>query len=120
MIGDYYGDGTRYRGLVSKDSRTRTVVYTGEAVLHDTAEAGVDDAIDVVARTIVANLELPEWEHYPDIGEHDWQRIENACRSKLMAIAGSTDRFRAAYRLLEDRAHNAPASPGEPTEVNNG
>ena len=69
----------------------------------------VDEAIDVIASTIVANLELPEWELYPEIGEHDWQRIEATCRNKLMVIAGNVPagRFRAAYMLLKDRAHNA-------------
>ena len=68
-----------------------------------------DEAIDVIASAIVANLELPEWELYPDIGENDWHRIESTCRSKLMAIAGDVpaDRFLEAYKLLEDRAQNA-------------
>jgi hypothetical protein len=39
MIGDYYGDGNRYRGEVSKPSETRGMIIVGDTVLHDTNES---------------------------------------------------------------------------------
>ena len=66
----------------------------------------IDEAIDTIASSIVANLELPGWEHYPEIGKHDWERVERACRTKLMVAGGfvNAGKFREAYSLLEGRA----------------
>lgn len=42
MIGDYYGDGNRYRGVTSQASKTRTIILVGDAVLLDTAQERPD------------------------------------------------------------------------------
>lgn len=42
MIGDYYGDGNRYRGVTCRGIKTRTIIMCGDAVLIDTADAAPD------------------------------------------------------------------------------
>lgn len=66
----------------------------------------VEHSIEVVARTIIGGLELPDWEDCPEIGEHDWERVIKACRKKLLQTAGeiSSEQFKTAYKFLEERA----------------
>lgn len=64
-------------------------------------------AIDVVARQVLNSLVLnapDQWEFYPEIGEHDFERVMD--RVMEMAFPPSIDEFRASYSLLEGRVAN--------------
>jgi hypothetical protein len=75
-------------------------------------EPAVQAAIELLARRFIAQ-KINDWadlfadrgEDFPDVGEWDWRRIENA----VAGIAANLDQassaeFDAAYRLLADRA----------------
>jgi hypothetical protein len=63
----------------------------------------LDDAIDVVARTVLARVAYDaDWEMYPDIGEHDWRRVQ-ARVAALTKVPATVD-FDRAYALLTARA----------------
>lgn len=71
-------------------------------------DAEVEAAIDTVARQVIARLVDwhigDEWEHFPDIGEHDWQRVQTRCLA--LADFGDPDEYAAAYALLDSRAEH--------------
>lgn len=64
-----------------------------------------DDAIDVVARRLIADLVANEvgsrWDSYPDVGEHDWERI--VARARM--LAEHPTEYASAYDLLTRRAY---------------
>lgn len=66
----------------------------------------IDEAVDIVARNVLDVLlewDGPEWESYPDLGEHDWTRVL-ARISALLPAAPAPEEYEAAYQLLTDRA----------------
>ena len=67
-----------------------------------------DDAIDVVASAVMANIveaEMGEsWELYPEIGEHDWLAVQERAVARAKQIHPGSEQFRAAYEHLEGRA----------------
>lgn len=75
----------------------------------------VDDrlavALDIVAERVAAHLADPEllgdlWgDEYPEIGEHDWDRICERVRG-LIPAGPSADAYAAAYEYLESRAES--------------
>lgn len=62
------------------------------------------DALHTVAAQILANAarNSPEWEDYPDIGEHDWFAILDILNAKAPDVPAPS--FQAAYALLSARA----------------
>ena len=66
----------------------------------------VEAAIEIMARATLATIAedaAGEWrERYPDIGEHDWQRVGEAMMRLAPRPPG--DKCIAAYGLLEGRA----------------
>lgn len=63
-------------------------------------------AIEAVAAHVIATSvqrDLGErWEDYPEIGEHDWERVAEQVEEMLPRV--SPTRFREAYARLEARA----------------
>jgi hypothetical protein len=74
-----------------------------------------EDAYWIVARRVVANAASganqiePEWENYPEIGEHDWVlvlgRVNDVCRQFNPKDQSYSD----AYALLTERAEGVEA-----------
>jgi hypothetical protein len=68
-------------------------------------EGGVvspEQAIDVIAREALSRfaaeaMPRDEWENFPEIGEHDWEKL---------APSVPRDDYLAAYALLEGRAED--------------
>lgn len=68
-----------------------------------------EEAIDVIAwhvlgQAVIRGAADSEWEDYPDIGEHDWEKIA----AKVDHLAeifpfDAQDRFDQAYELLADK-----------------
>jgi hypothetical protein len=64
-------------------------------------------AVRAVARRVLAEQierHLPDWEDYPDIGEHDWARVVARVRWVAEANDLQTEHYAAAYQHLVDRA----------------
>ena len=72
--------------------------------------AGFEDSLVEIATIVVARqvlqfgLDQVEWEDFPDIGEHDWERV--MARAKDLAEAPERDEFDRAYALLKERAEH--------------
>lgn len=64
----------------------------------------VSDAIDVLARRLIADLVANDandrWESYPDIGEQDWKRIV----ARAHALAETPAEYAGAYEVFVRRA----------------
>jgi hypothetical protein len=75
-------------------------------------EGGVvspEQAIDVIAREALSRfaaeaMPRDEWENFPEIGEHDWEKV--AERVQQLAPSVPRDDYLAAYALLEGRAED--------------
>ena len=76
MIGDYYGEGNRYRGVTSRASKTRTIVLVGNAVLLDTAQER-PDADEETQGTTDANKEVSGGRS-TSAGLAGYQEVQNA------------------------------------------
>lgn len=67
---------------------------------------GLRSAIDVVARMIAWRISDPEralWEEYPDIGEHDWERIMKVVEN-LIGEPPDLAEFKDSIEYLSQRA----------------
>jgi len=68
----------------------------------------LDDAIETVARRLVASTAEhhagEEWENHPDIGQHDWERIESRASMITSELDVPQDKYERAYQFLADRA----------------
>lgn len=69
----------------------------------------VQGAVRVVARHVIASAVENQygemWEMYPDIGEHDWDRVCEEVEVILNeSIRGPSREFDMAYGLLDLRA----------------
>lgn len=69
----------------------------------------VEDAIQIIARHIAASLlddlhDSQGWDRYPEIGEYDFERVQEAVKS--MQDWPTADEFRAAYEFLARRTEN--------------
>jgi hypothetical protein len=64
-------------------------------------QIGVQAAIDTIARAIIASAaeDAGEWEDWPEVGEHDWNRVLEAVK-RLAPWPDDAERS-AAYQLLE-------------------
>lgn len=68
-----------------------------------------NEALRVVAHH-VAGVELEDlerralWESYPEIGEHDWERIMALIKARGAQLRPKPDEYEAAYALLKERA----------------
>jgi hypothetical protein len=62
-----------------------------------------EDAIFTIAEQIVSREVYPEWDLYPEIGEHDWERVCEVVEA-MTPPAPSDAKFKEAYALLESRA----------------
>lgn len=65
-----------------------------------------EEAIEIIAHHVVVQgasrfVETHGWEAYPDIGEHDWNRVVE----KVVELTPDVD-FDEAYRVLSKRANN--------------
>lgn len=71
-------------------------------------EPHVDDLIRTVAAMVAANAIFghltPEWENYPDIGEHDWAKVLGSVNRLAATIAPGLRAYLAAYEALTARA----------------
>lgn len=67
----------------------------------------VEEAIEVVAREVVFRAlvleEAYEWEDFPEIGQHDWDRVVIEI-GQLAREVQDGGRFDEAYKLLAERA----------------
>lgn len=69
-------------------------------------------AVRQIARWAIANVITvvpPEWEDYPEIGEHDWERVEAEIDRVVTMLAGQEEKFKAAYEFLSGRADGGAA-----------
>lgn len=69
---------------------------------------GLRSAIDVVARMIAWRISDPEradWEDYPDIGEHDWERVIARVHDLVGAPSDITE-FKDSLEYLRRRAEH--------------
>jgi hypothetical protein len=61
-----------------------------------------------VARRVIADIVEREigdqWENYPEIGEHDWQAIQDVAIERTKELGPSDDVYHAAYDRLARRA----------------
>lgn len=63
------------------------------------------EALDIVARRVIADAtDGIKWEDYPDIGEHDWDRVTE--RVVDLAPDPGGERFEKAYALLSSLANS--------------
>lgn len=71
------------------------------------ADDRLDVAVDVVARDLIAKVVREyggdQWDSYPEIGEHDWERIDK--RALELAAQVDGEQYLAAYEFLESRAN---------------
>jgi hypothetical protein len=65
----------------------------------------IDHAIKVVAREIVSKVS-PDWEDYPEIGEHDWERIVAEVKKLTKATEPTLEEFTQAWVELSNRAEH--------------
>lgn len=77
------------------------------------ADERVDEAVDVVARRVIADVLDPLavgdlWENYPDLGEDDWQAVQTRVQEIITGGVGRIDQttYTAAYDYLESRAEH--------------
>jgi len=73
------------------------------------ADDRVNEATDIIARRAVASLidqELGDlWgDEYPEIGEHDWTRIEERIEAIADMLRPDPTEYEAAYEYFEARA----------------
>jgi hypothetical protein len=63
-----------------------------------------EEAIDIVARyaLIEEGREEMQWDSYPEIGEHNWNRVLEAAHEFAQKMRPSEELFKAAYQLLGD------------------
>lgn len=66
-----------------------------------------DVARHAIAAAVRANP--PEWEDYPDIGEHDWAEVEREIERRLAQLEPQGEKYGCAYRHLAARAEGVPA-----------
>lgn len=72
-----------------------------------------EKAIEIVARQALAEaVEDLAWEDYPEIGEHDWERVLDAAADLAQYPVG----YLAAYELLEARAEHSEHEPSDAGE----
>jgi hypothetical protein len=68
------------------------------------ANEELDVALERLAQQVVYNaVQDVEWESYPEIGEHDWERVCE--RLGRMARPVNILDYREAYALLERRTN---------------
>lgn len=69
-----------------------------------------DTALTVLARDLLAALlddhGAGKWEDYPDLGEHDWDRVLG--RAYTLAARPERQDFTTAYQLLAAHAEATP------------
>lgn len=83
-------------------------------VMPVSPDAGVDpalvQAIDTVARRLVelrARVDDTFGRNdFPDVGEHDWNRIEARVQQLIKGLDRGQGPFEAAYNLLKQRAEH--------------
>jgi hypothetical protein len=65
-----------------------------------------EEAIDVVARHVIATaargVAEDGWCNYPDIGEDDWNAVDQ--RVQVLAPPPADETYNEAYVLLQERA----------------
>ncbi|WP_029291831.1 hypothetical protein [Cellulomonas sp. HZM] len=74
--------------------------------------ADVAAAVDAVARHVAATSALggsggyigERWEDYPDLGEHDWQRVAGRAKAIAEQMLPDHETYDQAYELLAARA----------------
>lgn len=59
-----------------------------------------------VVSSMVADNVGEAWELYPEIGEHDWLKVQEGALAFGNLLKPTTKQFRDAYRLLEQRAED--------------
>ena len=65
----------------------------------------VDWAVEVVARmAIFGALDNIEWGDYPEIGEYDWQQVQDRIAVISCGLKPLHDDYIEAYAVLESRA----------------
>jgi hypothetical protein len=69
----------------------------------------VEQAIDTVARRLVmrradAFESQIDWEDFADVGEFDWERVQNRAAELTKELDRGQGPFEAAYELLKRRA----------------
>lgn len=66
------------------------------------------EALEVVAKWVAAGalrgMIEPEWENYPEIGEHDWDAIQCWLESHAASIDPERMEYSRAYTVLTKRA----------------
>lgn len=78
----------------------------GELAPLAPTEEQVNEAIEIVAQHAIAaavSSGTVDWEDYPELGEHDWERV--LTRMEMNADYPDPDEFDAAYKLLFDHAY---------------
>ena len=71
------------------------------------ADNRVQEAVDIVARHALAIAsQTAELLDFPEIGEHDWERVEAEIDRLVKRLAPTLDEFEAAYEYLASRAEH--------------
>lgn len=73
------------------------------------ADDRLNVAVETVARRAISNAlseygRAPEWEDYPEIGEHDWILVDEEIDRRRQRQDVTAEEFAAAYEYLEGRA----------------
>jgi hypothetical protein len=65
-------------------------------------------AAEFVARAVREAFEFDRlgWEHYPEVGEHDWLDVVGHAKSLAAAIRPSVTAYTEAHEVLTDRANS--------------
>lgn len=74
---------------------------------YDHDEVVVSAAVRTVARAAVGRtlkIHPPDHEDFPDIGEHDWERVRAVVDRTADLYEGQAEKYAAAYRFLAQRA----------------
>lgn len=94
------------------DGFDRTAAHSEHAAEKAPSVVTPDDAIDTVARYVVARsyggpaatvVEI-DWSDYPEIGEHDWLAVLDRANKLITNMRPDEETYQQAYRLLADRA----------------
>lgn len=105
-------------GLTAVDKLDRATARAAAVPAPEHAIAVMGRA--VAAATVAAALEDGEvagrWETWPEVGEHDWRRVEAQVQTIVNRLAVPEGELLAAYRALAARADHDPDNAGRHIE----
>lgn len=74
------------------------------------ADDRLKEAVDIVAHHALFQTISHEagdlWESYPEVGEYDWEAVQDRITELLQPFRVDRESFEAAYEFLEQRAES--------------